>query len=1312
MLRKTISGIGLSAPAAALVLAAGMALAQTPALVAPRVLNNVQTSALVTLKGSVHPYARPQYDRGAVPDGTPAGHMLLVLKRSAEQQAALEALLAAQHDPKSPSYHKWLSPKEFGARFGVADADIQSVTSYLAAQGLAVGQVFQNKSAIEFSGTTGQVQQAFRTQIHSFAINGRQFHANVSDPQIPAALAPVVAGISSLNDFKGDRLVQPQTMQYNPQTHTARPLYTDPQNPGVYSITPGDLAKIYDIPAAYDGTGVTVGVIGDSNINLQVLANYRTTFGLPANTPAVIVDGVDPGITLDSDRAYEQIELIAAAAPQAKVNYYVSGESDPDQGVVGTGIDFATIRAVNDNAVQVLEFGLDNCEAALGQAGNSLYGALWQQAAAQGITVVVSSGIEGSAGCDVPVNGITVDSATKGLAVNGYASTPYATAVGATDFYYAAGQSEANYWSATNGGASGYTSALGYIPEQAWNNSYNATNQTPATPRVEATGGGISTLGLVQSNTTFDTFTQQPWPVPSWQMNAVRNIAPAGRVIPDVSLFGGALLNGSTYAICIQATDCVGGSPSALTYTAGNGTTGATAAFAGIAALVVQAKGAQGNINPILYSVAQTAPSAFHDVTVGTNTVNCTSGSPDCSAGYLHDAQGNIAYAAATGYDVASGLGSVDVANLIANWNNPATQTSSITLTLTQPGTNLPIASLHHGDPVQVNVTVNGSSGTPTGDVAIVTNSPAAASAAQERLTLSNGTAVDPFLTTLPGGTYQVTARYGGDGAFAPSVSAPVTVTVLQVATRLDVLRQSFTSGATVPYGTPLSITLVPSAKNNPNDVGTPTGAITIQDNRQTLTIAPLNSEGTATFNTSTLVPGHHSFFALYSGDASFGSTSLTTAIPIVVAQGQTAITLSSSAGSVSSSNSGIDLVANVSATAAGTFGASPLGSVRFTTNGKTLGYASVVPVLGGSASATSVASLRIQASALGAGAHSILGTFSPYDKNYAGSVSAPITVTNGGAAGLTTSTTTIGPTVANATQFYNYSGLSFNVSVKGGVVTPTGTVSFFVNGASLGSADLSAGSLVFDVPPDANGNLALPLGTDVVTAQYDGDASHAASAATYKVTILDDQSAPDFSLQTNQVYQTITPSVTSAKFQLQFASLRNFKQNGAAIALTYTTPPQFTCSGNPAKPSFSYTGYASVTMTCTIASGFSGPVAKTTPVAPQRWWMAGGGAALACVFLFGLPGRRRKWQSLLGALVVMVLAFGVAGCGGMNMSNAAATMGAKANPDAAKPKVGTAVAAGTYTVLVTASANILTNTTPNTTTAVVHTIPLKIVVQ
>ena len=176
---------------------------QTAALSVPRVHGSGERIAVGARSRTIAlPLARASVlTRVVVPDGTPTGHMLMVLKRSDAQQKALDALVAAQKDPKSPSYHKWLTPEQLGAQFGVADADVQAVTSYLAAQGFAVGRVSKNKMAVEFSGTTGQVRSAFRTEIHSFAVNGQSFHANVSAPQIPAALAPVVKGVT-LNNYK------------------------------------------------------------------------------------------------------------------------------------------------------------------------------------------------------------------------------------------------------------------------------------------------------------------------------------------------------------------------------------------------------------------------------------------------------------------------------------------------------------------------------------------------------------------------------------------------------------------------------------------------------------------------------------------------------------------------------------------------------------------------------------------------------------------------------------------------------------------------------------------------------------------------------------------------------------------------------------------------------------------------------------------------------------------------------------------------------------------------------------------------------
>ncbi|HEY1414161.1 MAG TPA: hypothetical protein VGF36_18600, partial [Rhodopila sp.] len=534
--------------------------------------------------------------------------------------------------------------------------------------------------------------------IHSFAVNGQTFHANVSAPQLPAALAPVVKGIT-LTNYRPPSAPAAQKLVLDRKTGVSHPLYADPIN-NLEAVSPGDLATIYDIPATATGSGVTVGVISDSNINLSIPANYRTLFGLPAAAPTVVVDGMDPGINGDANLTYSEIELLAATAPLAQVNLYTAADTDLD-----TGVDFATIRAIQDNEAQVLVFAFEGCEANLGPVTNYVFAHLWQQAAAQGISVVVGAGTGGAAECDAALNGATPPAAaTHGLGVNGYASTPYDTAVGASDFSYgSAGQ--ASFWT-TNGGTAGFTSAKGYIPEQPFNSSNQATNLNPFTPTVaQATGGGVSTVGL----TAEDLVTQSPYPQPSYQAAVAGGISTTARVVPDVSFFGGNFNgtnsnNGSTYILCIDAADCVDGTPDSLQYTPGNNSLLAASAFGGVAALVVQAHGAQGNLNNGLYATHAVAPAAFHDITAGTNKVACTAGSPDCVGGYTSG------YSAGPGYDAASGLGSVDVAQLINNWHSGSgTGTATVALSLTQAGQ--PVSSFPHNAPVQLNLTATGSAG-------------------------------------------------------------------------------------------------------------------------------------------------------------------------------------------------------------------------------------------------------------------------------------------------------------------------------------------------------------------------------------------------------------------------------------------------------------------------------------------------------------------------------------------------------------------------------------------------------------------------
>ena len=222
----------------------------------PRITSQVETSPLVSLSGAVHPWARPQFDRGPAPANM-SGRMLLVLKRSKAQESALQTLLASQQDPHSPNYHKWLTPDEFGKRFGVADSDLQTVTSYLSAQGMSVGRVYGGHMAIEVGASAAQIRSTFQTEIHAYSVGGKTFYANNSNPKIPSALRSVVSGFAALNNFKAARSSGAGAQAtLDSATHTIKPLYTTGTTTKIYGVSPADLAVEYGIPAATaQGTG-------------------------------------------------------------------------------------------------------------------------------------------------------------------------------------------------------------------------------------------------------------------------------------------------------------------------------------------------------------------------------------------------------------------------------------------------------------------------------------------------------------------------------------------------------------------------------------------------------------------------------------------------------------------------------------------------------------------------------------------------------------------------------------------------------------------------------------------------------------------------------------------------------------------------------------------------------------------------------------------------------------------------------------------------------------------------------------------------
>jgi subtilase family serine protease len=1311
----------------------------------PRITREADNSPLVSLSGAVHPWARAQFDRGPAPANM-SGRMLLVLRRSNEQETALQTLLAAQQDPHSPNYHKWLTPDEFGKRFGVADADLQTVTSYLSAQGMSVGRVYGGHMAIEVGATAGQIRSTFQTEIHTYSVGGKTFYANNSNPKIPSALRSVVSGFAALNNFKaagGSGAGAQATL--DTATHTLKPLYTTGNTTKTYGVSPADLAAQYGIPASNQqglgGANVIVGIIGDSDINVSYVNNYRTIFGLGTNPPVVIVDGNDPGVNDDAYIAYKQIELVGAVAPKAAIYYYTSADTDYD-----TGMDFALIRAISDNQVQVLVNGFQSCETAIGSGGMQLVNQSVEQAAAQGMTVVAAAGNTGSAGCEVPG---TTGNASSGYAVNGYATSPYLTAVGGTDFYYGTGLPATHYWIAN----SGYKSIQNTpIPEQVWNDSLpNYTNGTPGGSVKLAGGGGISTAGADGVST--------PQPIPSYQFNNgnARTISSTNRIIPDVSFFAGSGANNTegynsaAYLFCMQPSDCQATGTPQFTYS--GGTEASSAVFAGAVALAVNklnsgSRFGLGNVNPSLYSLLGSTIVA-HDVRIGNNELACVSGTANCSNSVM------TGYAAGTGYDAASGLGSFDIGSFVTNYAPSGTTASTVTLSVIDPLTNkAPVCvtggvitpnCTTHSNWLKFTVTAKPASGTgttPTGDVGIFISSPLQSEQAVEALTLSGGTANDTR-NLLPGGSYNIYARYAGDTKYGSSVTAsPYPITVKPEACQMVDYGHNINIGSStnIPYGTPISITVEPYSAITTNNVGIPSGSINVTDNGTLITTLPINSEGAATFSSNLLAKGSHSITLTYPGDASFSSCS-TGPYLANVTKASTTTTLKPSNASA---NSGfIYMTAVVRSSTFPNNGNAPTGTVSFNTNPAQ----TVTLVQGFDPNGNAIATASISVSKNNLVNNSLTATYNPAtDPNYTGSRGTAIVNTSSAVlTGNTTTSFTISDTdgVTNQAGPYPASdSLTLNIHVASPNADPSGcpsicgqpTVSVYADGILLTKSLTvdSNGNVTFTLPR-RNGYLALPSGEVEISVVYSGyyiessGIGQVSASSTYQtINISDDSTNPDFSLQSDTTVNQSAPLVsptTQATYNLRLTSLYNFDSAypttpiklacsviGYSLAgVRSAVPTGLTCGFGSLKSTtvnarIGTAGYTTRTLVVGADSGHS-IASNVVPALPaNRWWIATGGTTLACIFLLGLPARRRKWQSLLGTCVMVIISFGMTGCGatvapGPDQSyyNTINGGGGTANG------TGPAVTAGTYTVLVTAS------TTTNTT--LIHTLPVQVLV-
>jgi subtilase family serine protease len=603
-----------------------------------RIPSPIDATQLVRLHSSLHPLARPESIQSHLNSNVVIHGVSLIFKRSADQQSALEKLLAEQQDPSSPQYHKWLTPEQFANRFGLASSDTEQIKNWLAGEGFRIDGIARSHMQMSFSGTVARIESVFRTEIDSFDVNGEKHFANATELSIPAALADVILGVRNLDDF------HPKPRNTGVRKVSASPDYTSSIS-GNHYLAPEDFATIYDVTALYgagfDGTGEKIAVVGDSDITMSNIETFRSLSGLPANDPTkVLVPNSGTATVPSTDEqieAYLDLEWSGAIAKNASIVYVYVGNN------ANYSVWDALQYAIDNNVAPVISTSFGYCEAGLGQTNVMTIQSWAQQANSQGQTISSAAGDSGAADCD----GSQVQSATQGLAVDVPAAIPEVTGVGGSEFTGdASSTSTTTYWNGTNDSV--YGSVLSYIPEEVWND----TSESIANRGGLAAGGGGASIYFAK---------------PNWQTGiGVPN--DGHRDVPDVSLNASPFHD--SYLIC-DGTDstgnqgCSNGFRDSQNYldTVGGTSVGAPT-FAGVLALINQATGSKGlgNVNSTLYSLAGSAPRSFHDITTGDNKVPCVQGSTDCASG------GTIGYSAGTGYDQASGLGSLDVFNLATNW--------------------------------------------------------------------------------------------------------------------------------------------------------------------------------------------------------------------------------------------------------------------------------------------------------------------------------------------------------------------------------------------------------------------------------------------------------------------------------------------------------------------------------------------------------------------------------------------------------------------------------------------------------------------
>jgi hypothetical protein len=1027
----------------------------------PLITKTINEQSRVMILGSKHPLAQPRFDIGSVNPDKKLDRMMLVLGASPQQEKDLQDFLKSQQDRTSANYHHWLTPEEFGQKFGPAPQDVTAVKGWLTAEGFTVESVAKSGRWIQFSGTAGQTEHAFSTIMRHYQVGQSTHLANASEISLPAAISPVVRGLVSLHDFfKKPMIHEFVRAQRNPDgSYTPiTPNATIPTSSGtIHALTPGDFARIYQLnplytaaPTPLNGSGVTIAIVAREAAGEADFTAFRSIAGLTlgnlVQTATFPIDPKPDTSVGDQIEANLDAQWAGGVAPGATINVVFSSSTGTSDGV-----DLSAAYIVDHNLAPVMSVSFGDCEAALGPAENAFFKGLWQQAAAQGISVMVASGDSGAAGCDQLTQPVA---ATGGLAVSGLSSTPFNTAVGGTEF-----QDSTNiglFWSSVN--SSSGVSVNGYIPEAAWNESCNPN--APASPCagsgfiLASGGGGASAL----------------YPKPDWQNGITGVPSDAARDVPDIS-FSAAIHDG--YVICAQnscATNQIG---------VIGGTSASSPAFAGVMAIINQAAGRQGLANYKLYELAQN-PSAFCDSNSRSNPsvappANCIFN--DVTSGN-NSVPGQIGFNAGPAFDLVSGLGSVNAANLVNAWNAIPLQTTTIAISSNGGATITGI----HGQPVPLSVTVTGALATPApaGNVALMSsaNGGVGAVAVSGSVTGNKGI-FDGTISNLPGGTYTLTGHYPGDGQFGSSDSNAIAVNISPEGSSVKMGTFNVDSaGAKIaassfPYG---GVMILHADVAGLSGQGDATGSVTFQEpsTAQLLGRADLNVKGEGeafllggnTFPAA-LTVGTHTLAAHYLGDSSFGPSD-SAPFAITITKGNAAV------GPVQSQT---DLAAtassNLVASLAPTGNITPTGTVQFFEDGEPIGSpATIDPRTDGAI---------LQFSPVAAGDHTFTASYSG-DGTYnpASSKSSDLFVSTpfvflAPTPGSATGTLAAGQTGTFKLSLVPQPGITFSGSVALTCTSPSPAITCTVSPTALPVSAAAGGSLTLTISAAKNAELHQP---------------------------------------------------------------------------------------------------------------------------------------------------------------------------------------------------------------------------------------------